>query len=89
MIKAMIEIATPLGISVHDHIIVGKNGHASMKGMKLILMESACACAAYSGLGLRSSAPRRSEAPRLGLGLGRALGSFGVTASESEPVELR
>jgi hypothetical protein len=26
----------PLGISVHDHIIVGKNGHASLKGMKLI-----------------------------------------------------
>jgi DNA repair protein RadC len=21
---------------VHDHIIVGKNGHASLKGMKLI-----------------------------------------------------
>jgi DNA repair protein RadC len=34
--KAIINIATPLGISVHDHIIVGKNGHASMKGMKLI-----------------------------------------------------
>ncbi len=25
-----------LGISVHDHIIVGKNGHASLKGMRLI-----------------------------------------------------
>jgi DNA repair protein RadC len=25
-----------LGISVHDHIIVGKNGHASLKGLKLI-----------------------------------------------------
>ena len=36
MTKAIIQIATPLGISVHDHIIVGKNGHASMKGMKLI-----------------------------------------------------
>jgi DNA repair protein RadC len=24
------------GISVHDHIIVGKNGHASLKGMRLI-----------------------------------------------------
>jgi len=31
-----IDIATPLGISVHDHIIVGKNGHASLKGLKLI-----------------------------------------------------
>ena len=36
MTRAIIEIATPLGISVHDHIIVGKNGHASLKGMKLI-----------------------------------------------------
>ena len=26
----------PLGISVHDHIIVGKNGHASLKGLRLI-----------------------------------------------------
>ena len=36
MTKAIIEIAAPLGISVHDHIIVGKNGHASLKGMRLI-----------------------------------------------------
>ncbi len=36
MTKAIIDIAGPLGIAVHDHIIVGKNGHASMKGMKLI-----------------------------------------------------
>jgi len=36
MTKAIVDIATPLGISVHDHIIVGKNGHASLKGMKLI-----------------------------------------------------
>jgi DNA repair protein RadC len=36
MTKAIIEIAKPLGISVHDHIIVGKNGHASLKGMRLI-----------------------------------------------------
>jgi DNA repair protein RadC len=36
MTRAIIDIATPLGISVHDHIIVGKNGHASLKGMKLI-----------------------------------------------------
>ena len=34
--KAIVQIATPLGISVHDHIIVGKNGHASLKGLKLI-----------------------------------------------------
>ena len=36
MTKAIIGVATPLGISVHDHIIVGKNGHASMKGLRLI-----------------------------------------------------
>ncbi len=36
MTKAIINIATPLGLAVHDHIIVGKGGHASLKGMKLI-----------------------------------------------------
>lgn len=36
MTKAIVDIAKPLGIAVHDHIIVGKNGHASLKGMKLI-----------------------------------------------------
>jgi DNA repair protein RadC len=36
MTRAIVDIATPLGISVHDHIIVGKNGHASLKGLKLI-----------------------------------------------------
>jgi DNA repair protein RadC len=36
MTKAIVDIAGPLGISVHDHIIVGKNGHASLRGMKLI-----------------------------------------------------
>jgi DNA repair protein RadC len=36
MTKAIVEIATPLGIAVHDHIIVGRGGHASLKGMKLM-----------------------------------------------------
>src|SRR5713101_5505683 len=36
MTKAIIDIASPLGIAVHDHLIVGKNGHASMKGLRLI-----------------------------------------------------
>jgi DNA repair protein RadC len=36
MTKAIIDIAKPLGIAVHDHIIVGKSGHASLKVMKLI-----------------------------------------------------
>ena len=29
-------IAKPLGIALHDHIIVGGNGHASFRGLKLI-----------------------------------------------------
>jgi len=29
-------VAKPLGIEVHDHIIVGKDGHASLKALKLI-----------------------------------------------------
>jgi len=36
MTKAIVEVAKPLGIAVHDHIIVGKEGHASLKGLKLI-----------------------------------------------------
>ena len=36
MTQAIVEIARPLGISVHDHLIVGKEGHASLKGLKLI-----------------------------------------------------
>src|SRR4051794_13184374 len=36
MTQAIIDVAKPLGISVHDHIIVGKEGHASLKGLKLI-----------------------------------------------------
>ena len=36
MTKAIVDIAAPLGISVHDHIIVGKGGHASLKALKLI-----------------------------------------------------
>jgi RadC-like JAB domain len=36
MTQQIIAIAQPLGIAVHDHIIVGKEGHASLKGLKLI-----------------------------------------------------
>jgi DNA repair protein RadC len=36
MTQSIVEIAKPLGISVHDHIIVGKDGHTSFKGLKLI-----------------------------------------------------
>jgi DNA repair protein RadC len=36
MTQQIIAAASPLGVSVHDHIIVGKEGHASLKGLKLI-----------------------------------------------------
>ncbi len=36
MTQSIIDIAKPLGVSVHDHIIVGKEGHASFKGLRLI-----------------------------------------------------
>jgi DNA repair protein RadC len=36
MTRQINDIARPLGITVHDHIIVGRNGHASLKGLKLI-----------------------------------------------------
>jgi DNA repair protein RadC len=32
----IIAIAAPLGVTVHDHIIVGRQGHASLKGLRLI-----------------------------------------------------
>jgi DNA repair protein RadC len=36
MTKVIIEAGRPLNISVHDHIIVGRQGHVSMKAMRLI-----------------------------------------------------
>ncbi|NKB51375.1 MAG: DNA repair protein RadC [Rhizobiaceae bacterium] len=36
MTRTIIESAAPMGIVIHDHIIVGKQGHASMKGLQLI-----------------------------------------------------
>jgi DNA repair protein RadC len=36
MTRDIAEIAKPLGIVVHDHIIVGREGHASLKGLRLI-----------------------------------------------------
>jgi DNA repair protein RadC len=35
-LQAIVEVTKPLGIAVHEHIIVGKDGHASLKGLKLI-----------------------------------------------------
>ena len=36
MTRQIDDIARPLGITVHDHIIIGRAGHASLKGLKLI-----------------------------------------------------
>jgi DNA repair protein RadC len=36
MTKTIVDTAKPLGITVHDHIIIGKDGHASLKGLRLI-----------------------------------------------------
>ena len=36
MTQGIVDVARPLGIAVHDHIIVGKEGHVSLKGLKLI-----------------------------------------------------
>jgi DNA repair protein RadC len=36
MTHQIMTVASALGVSVHDHIIVGRDGHASLKGLKLI-----------------------------------------------------
>lgn len=36
MTKMIIDAAKPLGIAIHDHIIIGKDGQASLKGLRLI-----------------------------------------------------
>ncbi len=36
MTQTIINVAGPLGIAVHDHIVVGKDGHASFRSLRLI-----------------------------------------------------
>jgi DNA repair protein RadC len=36
MTRQIVEVARALGIAVHDHIIVGRDEHASLKGLRLI-----------------------------------------------------
>jgi DNA repair protein RadC len=36
MTRQINEIAKPMGIAVHDHVIIGRSGHVSMKGLRLI-----------------------------------------------------
>ena len=32
----IIAVAAPLGVTVHDHIVIGRHGHASLRGLRLI-----------------------------------------------------
>jgi DNA repair protein RadC len=59
MTKTIAETARPLGIAVHDHVIVGRSGHVSLKGLRLFCWFSA---------GGRSRAPCGSRAARSGRG---------------------
>ncbi|GLS46796.1 RadC family protein [Methylobacterium brachythecii] len=36
MTREIVSVLAPLGIVVHDHVILGRDGHASFKGLKLI-----------------------------------------------------
>ncbi|KQT84212.1 DNA repair protein RadC [Methylobacterium sp. Leaf466] len=36
MTREIVAVLDPLGIVVHDHVILGRDGHASFKGLKLI-----------------------------------------------------
>ena len=36
MTKLIIEAARPLSIAIHDHVIVGRQGHASLKALRLM-----------------------------------------------------
>jgi DNA repair protein RadC len=36
MTKKIVSAADKLGIIIHDHIIIGRNGHASLRSLQLI-----------------------------------------------------
>jgi DNA repair protein RadC len=36
MTKQIVEIAKPLGIEVHDHVVIGREGHASFRALRLM-----------------------------------------------------
>lgn len=36
MTRTIVDIAKPLGVAIHDHVIVGRDGHASFRALKLI-----------------------------------------------------
>lgn len=36
MTKEIVALAEPLGIVIHDHLIVGRKGHASFRALRLL-----------------------------------------------------
>ena len=36
MTQTIVEVGKPLGIAVHDHLVIGREGHASLRGLGLI-----------------------------------------------------
>ncbi|MDZ4841807.1 MAG: DNA repair protein RadC [Hyphomicrobium aestuarii] len=36
MTRMIVAAAKPLGVDVHDHVIIGRHGHASLKGLRLM-----------------------------------------------------
>jgi len=36
MTRTIIHLAQPLGVSVHDHVIIGRDSHSSLRGLKPI-----------------------------------------------------
>ncbi|RUT33070.1 DNA repair protein RadC [Arsenicitalea aurantiaca] len=36
MTRAISDVAKPLGITLHDHLIIGRGGHASLRSLKLL-----------------------------------------------------
>ena len=36
MTRMIVDAAKPLGVAIHDHIIVGRKGHVSLKGLKMM-----------------------------------------------------
>jgi DNA repair protein RadC len=31
-----VDVGKPLGVAVHDHLVIGRDGHASFRGMGLL-----------------------------------------------------
>jgi DNA repair protein RadC len=35
MTREIADVGKPLGITLHDHLVIGKSGHASLRSLKL------------------------------------------------------